>query len=98
MPTDRDIGRPLQPMDVYRAMRWLGDLTPDVVVEAMKAGAERIDLADQWPDLTAEDIAATRAAGRGATSSRLRAWRAGERTPTWPDIRALISGLPRVIE
>ena len=94
-----EVGRALTPLQVVRALRWTGDLTPDTIVAAIKASAEDPDLPRVYPELTGAEIAELREQARWMSRSRLKAWTEGrERQPTWLEVRALMSGLHHVLE
>lgn len=89
-------GPPLKPMQVIRQMMWLGKLTDDDTIAAIRAATDPTIV---FPDLTADETAALRTQARGMTANRLREWkRRGGESPTWLEVGALIEGLHRVFE
>ena len=92
-----DLGQPLDTLQVVRAIRWSSDATPDEMIAAMHATADS-DVRASWPELDEREITDLRAQCRAMTKSRLRAWNSRERTPTWLEVRGLISGLHHVVE
>lgn len=92
-------GPQINPLKVIAFIRWLGDLSPDEMVRAIKIGAD--DAKARWPELSAADIAEMQRLCETITASRLRAWKRNARNsaePTWLEVRALISGLYATFE
>lgn len=97
-------GRAMEPLEVVRALRWIGDLKPDEIVTAIlhTSRADPADIARRFPDCSAEEIAVIQERASRMTGSRLRAWNAAPRgrlvrRPTWPEVRALIFGLQKTL-
>lgn len=92
-------GLPVEPIQLVRFLRWLGDLSADEIVAAIQKAGEQDDLAERWPELSRDELAMMRQACRDMSKSRLRAWTEGRlRQPTWLEVRALMTGLHQVLE
>lgn len=94
-------GVPMEPIEVVRAMRWMGDLKADEIVTAIRfcADADPAALAERFPGIGPHEIEAIRTQAAAMTNSRLRAWMEKRpRQPTWAEVRALIYGLRQTMD
>lgn len=96
---NRPIAAPLSPLEIISTLRWLGELDPDEIVAAIRAGANA--KSNMTRDLSPAQRAEMVRLAEKMSTSRLRAWKGGEdyeSRPSWLHVRALIAGLHEILE
>jgi hypothetical protein len=97
-----DLGAVMTPSDVLIELRLITELQDDEIIDAMAAGADRVerdmteDPQSGMPALAAlapEERLAVIEVARSVTRSRIDAWRRRHRQMTWPELRVLLLGL-----
>ena len=97
-----DLGAVMTPSDVLIELRLITELQDDEIIDAMAAGADRVerDMAKApqsgMPALAVlppEERLAVIEVARSVTRSRIAAWRRRHRQMTWPELRVLLLGL-----
>ena len=97
-----DLGAAMTPNDVLIELRLITELQDDEIIDAMAAGADRVerdmteDPQSGMPALAAlapEERLAVIEVARSVTRSRIDAWRRRHRQMTWPELRVLLLGL-----
>lgn len=94
-----DLGPAMAPQDLFVHLRQLLDLEDQEILDALQAGAGRMEADPEGTlvELSDADHALAIEQARAVTRSRVTAWRRRARHMTWLELRVLLLGLKDVL-